>query len=201
MTMLTTKTTRLMLILAAMALMVLSASVAFGQSKPATTDVIIGFNSTPGAAENAMIDGVGGTVNGTFSIIPAMSATVPNSAVKGLRSNPNVAYVEEDGYKELHTDSSVGELQWGTNRIDAEAVWDAVGGNSGAGVRVADLDTGIDASHPDLDGNIIETWSVAGKADALNPNTDATDRNGHGTASSSRRRHCDGGIGWEQQWR
>lgn len=70
MTMLNTKTTRLILILAAMALMVLSASVAFGQGKPATTDVIIGFNSTPGAAENAIIDGVGGTVNGRFSLIP-----------------------------------------------------------------------------------------------------------------------------------
>jgi len=156
-----------------------------GQGKPANTDVIVGFNSAPGASERALIDGVGGAVNGTFSIIPAMSATVPATAIKGLQANPNVAYVEVDGYKELYNDSSVGELQWGTNRIDAEAVWDAVGGNTGAGVRVADLDTGIDASHPDLAANVIEAWSVAGrKSDASNPKLGAADTNGHGTATA-----------------
>lgn len=184
MTMLNTKTTRLMLVLAAVVMMALSATSVFGQGKPATTDVIVGFNSAPGASERALIDGVGGTVNGTFSIIPAMSATVPDGAINGLQANPNVAYVEVDGYKDLHHDASVGELQWGTNRIDAEAVWDAVGGNSGAGVVVADLDTGIDSSHPDLDANILAAWSVAGKADAANPSTDASDRNGHGTATA-----------------
>jgi len=116
------KTTRLMLILAAVMLMALSATSAFGQGKPATIDVIIGFNSSPGASENALIDGVGGTVHGRFSIISAVTATVPTNAIKGLQSNPNVAYVEEDGYKDLHTNSAVGELQWGVNRIDAEAV-------------------------------------------------------------------------------
>ncbi len=93
--------------------------------------MIIGFNSSPGAAENALIDGVGGTVNGRFSIISAVTATVPTNAIKGLQSNPNVAYVEEDGFKELHTNSAVGELQWGVNRIDADAAW---AGNIGAGL-------------------------------------------------------------------
>ncbi|MCH8940790.1 MAG: hypothetical protein IIC27_06680, partial [Chloroflexi bacterium] len=164
--MLNMKTTRMILILAAVMLMALSATSAFGQGKPATIDVIIGFNSSPGAAENALIDGLGGTVNGRFSIISAITATIPSAAINGLQSNPNVAYVEVDGYKELHTDSAVGELQWGTNRIDAEVVWAA--GNTGAGIRVADLDTGIDASHPDL--NVFEAWSVAGRrAAADNP--------------------------------
>ncbi len=189
MTMLNMKTTRMILVLAAVMLMALSATSAFGQGKPATIDVIIGFNSSPGASGEALIDGVGGTVNGRFSLIPAISATIPISAINGLEANPNVAYVEEDGFKDLHTDSAVGELQWGTNRIDAEAVWagDLVNGilpNTGAGVLVADLDTGIDASHPDLNANVLETWSVAGKADANNPSRDARDRNGHGTATA-----------------
>lgn len=182
MAILTSKTMRLMLVLSAVLLMALSASSAFGQGKPATIDVIIGFNSAPGASANALIDGVGGTVNGRFSIISAVTATIPVSALNGLQSNPNVAYVEEDGFKDLHTDSSVGELQWGVNRIDAEAVWAS---NTGTGVRVADLDTGIDADHPDLAANVEETWSVAGRrADAANPGTDADDKNGHGTATA-----------------
>jgi hypothetical protein len=82
MTMLNMKTTRLLFILAAVMLMALSATSAFGQGKPANTDVIVGFNSAPGASERALLDGVGGTVHGTFSIIPAMSATIPSAAIK-----------------------------------------------------------------------------------------------------------------------
>ena len=98
---------------------------------------------------------------------------MPLTAVGPLRANPNVAYVEEDGYKSYHTDSAVGELQWGVNRIDAEAVWDATGGNTGTGangkIKVADLDSGIDSDHPDLVANILETWSVAGTTRCYQP--------------------------------
>lgn len=106
-------------------LLVVSASAVFGAGKSAKVDVIIGFNSAPGAPGDALIEGLGGTINSRYSIIPARAATVPAGAVAALQRNPNVAYVETDGFKEYHTDSAVGELQWGTNRIDAEAVWDA----------------------------------------------------------------------------
>lgn len=44
------------------------------------------------------------------------------------------------------------EYQWNMQAIDAPAAWDA--GYTGKGVRVADLDTGIDPDHPDLAPNI-----------------------------------------------
>jgi len=51
-------------------------------------------------------------------------------------------------------------------------------------VTVADLDSGIDADHPDLSANIVATFSVAGRPDANNPKMDANDKNGHGTATA-----------------
>ncbi|MET0422237.1 MAG: S8 family serine peptidase, partial [Actinoplanes sp.] len=61
-------------------------------------------------------------------------------------------------------------------QIGAPSVW--TGGNVGAGVDVAVLDTGIDAEHPDLAGRIESTASFV-------PGEDVTDRHGHGTHVAS----------------
>ena len=74
-------------------------------------------------------------------------------------------------------------LPWGVERIRADQVWDTdwtqdfianPGANSGQGVRVAVIDTGI-ASHPDLAGRVVDGVSyVVGKQYW-------EDDNGHGT--------------------
>jgi subtilisin family serine protease len=61
-------------------------------------------------------------------------------------------------------------------QIGAPSVW--AGGNVGAGVDVAVLDTGIDAAHPDLAGRIESSASFV-------PDEDVTDRHGHGTHVAS----------------
>ncbi|GAA1577732.1 S8 family serine peptidase [Kribbella sancticallisti] len=60
--------------------------------------------------------------------------------------------------------------------IGAPAAW--AGGHDGAGVKVAVLDTGIDAGHPDLAGKV-----VAGKS--FIPGEDIRDGHGHGTHVAS----------------
>ena len=68
-------------------------------------------------------------------------------------------------------------VPWNIEMVGANRVWDRV---TGAGVKVAVLDTGIDDDHPDL--------SVFGGASMVPASTSWDDDNGHGT-------HCAGIIG------
>ncbi|MFG3585962.1 S8 family serine peptidase [Streptomyces sp. NPDC047990] len=63
-----------------------------------------------------------------------------------------------------------------TAQIGAPEVW--AGGDTGQGVDVAVLDTGIDAAHPDFAGRIAVSESFV-------PGQDVTDRHGHGTHVAS----------------
>jgi subtilisin len=111
----------------------------------------------------------------------AMTIRLQKKAVSGLRQNPNVRYVEENG--EMYALAQT--LPWGIDRVDAEVAH--ANGETGAGADVAIIDTGIDSTHPDLQANL-------GTGNAIvqckgNPkklcNQPWDDDNGHGT-------HCAG---------
>ena len=63
--------------------------------------------------------------------------------------------------------------QWGWYRIDADHAYES--SISASGVVVAVLDSGVNASHPDLSGNIIDGWNY------VDNNDDVMDEDEHGT--------------------
>lgn len=67
------------------------------------------------------------------------------------------------------------KIPWGIKKVNAPAAWDFT---QGAGVRVAVIDTGIDASHADLDGAVDGGYGAA--ADCSREEC-YLDDNGHGT--------------------
>jgi subtilisin family serine protease len=67
-------------------------------------------------------------------------------------------------------------LEHSVPQIGAPAAWQA--GHTGAGTKVAVLDTGIDATHPDLAGAVVDARDFTGGADP-------DDRHGHGTHVAS----------------
>lgn len=168
----TSKWRRSVIITALALLMVFGlAGPTFAQEPPEMVRVIIGFKHQPTGAEWSLVRSAGGSINYDFDIINAYSATVPQWAISRLQANPNVAYVEIDGI--VH---AIGEvLPWGVDRIDADEVWDT---NTGSGIKVAIIDTGIDYNHPDLAGNF--NSSLLGY-DFVNDDAYPMDDNGHGT--------------------
>ncbi|MFJ4923816.1 S8 family serine peptidase [Streptomyces sp. NPDC088725] len=68
------------------------------------------------------------------------------------------------------------DLDRSTGQINAPAAWDA--GYQGKGVKVAVLDTGVDQTHPDLAGRVLETKDFSGSGNT-------NDIFGHGTHVAS----------------
>ena len=62
--------------------------------------------------------------------------------------------------------------QWALTTLRAETAWASSGGN---GIKVAVVDTGVQASHPDLSGQVLSGYN------ALNGGSNVNDGNGHGT--------------------
>lgn len=69
--------------------------------------------------------------------------------------------------------------QWALPFIGAPAAWASTEGSATAVIAV--LDTGVDATHPDLLGRV----DLASAKDFVNGDTDASDDNGHGTQVAS----------------
>ena len=65
------------------------------------------------------------------------------------------------------------DLQWGLTRMQAEDLWQR---STGQGVKVAILDTGVKASHPDLRGQVAQGYNAITKKPGAR-----SDDNGHGT--------------------
>jgi subtilisin family serine protease len=109
-------------------------------------------------------------------LVTPEGGTSVREAVADLERSPDVAYAEPDRVRSAAmadpTDPMFSQ-EWGLPAIAAQTAWDA---STGQGVTVGVIDSGIDAGHADLQGQVDPGWNFVGPDMA-----DTADANGHGT--------------------
>ncbi len=99
------------------------------------------------------------------------------AALVRLGADDEVTAVELDSRVEAFdhpiSNDALRGSQWGMTRLDAEHVW---GTSRGAGATIAVIDSGVDGTHPDLQGALVDGYDyVTGGGNGL------IDPGGHGT--------------------
>jgi len=153
------------------------------------SEVFVGYSGSPDACI-ATVEAAGGTVLRVFHLIPALVARMPEAGARALERATGVRYAlpntpvhlaEEPGGAPRQS-AAAQELTWNVDLLDADQTW---GGQQGAlhvaddrpagqGIRVALVDTGVDADHPDL--------VVAAGTNLVSPSMSYDDDFGHGTS-------------------
>ncbi|MEV7197417.1 S8 family serine peptidase [Streptomyces sp. NPDC093510] len=143
--------------------------------------VIVGYKGAATAAKAEVRSAGDTTVRRTLKALNADAVSTPKqdaadlwaaltSGKGGARTAASgISHVWLDGVRKATLDKSV-------KQIGADKAWAA--GYDGKGVKIAVLDTGVDATHPDLKDQVIGEKNFTQSADAK-------DRYGHGTHVAS----------------
>jgi subtilisin len=125
-----------------------------------------------------MVKDAGGILDISLHDAPILVLSATEQEIERLRNDGNIAAVEEDGLCEVQESAPIDDatpqtetVPPGVSQIGAPQAWDA---SRGKGIKVAILDTGIDALHPDLASNVKGAVSFV-------PAEPPQDGNGHGT--------------------
>lgn len=126
-----------------------------------TGDIIVRFSAgvtladVGAAIDAAETDAVASTGPSRLVLLEPEAGQPLGDALAALASNPRVQFAEPDTVMSAvltPTDPLYAAYQWHLPRINAPAAWDTTTGNSG--VIIAVLDTGVEATHPDLSGKL-----------------------------------------------
>jgi len=148
----------------------LASCLASAAAMAANERVIVGFQPGKSQAVNKLVAGNGGKVVLDLSKHNAMAIEIPSQALKGLRNNPNVVYVEDDVKR--YPMAEVAPYGIGMVQADSPLLTQP---NTSAPKTICIIDSGIDDGHPDLQGNVHVETVDAGTDSSL------TDENAHGT--------------------
>ncbi|MET8075216.1 S8 family peptidase [Streptomyces sp. NPDC005303] len=137
--------------------------------------VIVGYKGAASATKADVRDA--GTLRHSLTSLNADAVQTPkedtpelwDAVTNGDKTASGIAHVWLDGVRKASLDKSVPQ-------IGAPKAW--AKGYDGKGVKIAVLDTGIDATHPDLKDQVIAAKNFSTSADA-------TDKFGHGTHVAS----------------
>ncbi len=190
------KTTLRIIILSLFALSAASlAKNIFAQAKPENLipdSYIVVFKDSvgnPSEKANAMGKLHGFSVDHSFSsAIKGFSAVIPAARLAQIKQDSEVQFITQDRVVTTQagqvTTQAVQQVPTGVNRMGVPS-----SGNTGSGIGVAVIDTGIALSHPDLQANIGGNYScVKGKRTG-------DDDNGHGSHVAGTIAAVNNGVG------
>jgi subtilisin family serine protease len=166
----------------ALGALALAAFAAPGFAADGDCRVIVGFKGTP---NNAALTRIGAGADDVDTSLKVAVMNVKASKIGALRADPDVAYVEEDAIVEASGKGGkpgpnpspspppqpAQQIGWGVMKVWGSSQPLA----TGSGIKVAVIDTGIDLTHPDLQGNI------KGGATFVSFTSTPDDDNGHGS--------------------
>jgi thermitase len=184
----------LLILLAGMAL----GNAAQAQSPPSFVPgrVLVQFKAGVSAAQaRGLLQGAGGQSVREIAPIGVHIVQLPPQAspvavARAFKGKREVAFAEPDAVLPLTMvpDDPFYSTTWHLPRISCPAAWDITTGSSA--VTIAIIDTGVDASHPDLQPKLVPGWNF------YDNNSNTADVHGHGTAVAGAAAACsNNGLG------
>ena len=160
-----------------------AASAASGEQRWVPGQILVAPRDGVGQADfEAILERHGGRSKGRLGMLDVHVVEVPVHAeaavAAALSHNPGTRFAELDLLVKPVITSANDEHYldaWHLATMNAPTAWDS---SLGSGVTVAILDTGVDASHPDLQGQLVPGWNM------YDNNPDTADVHGHGTLIS-----------------
>ena len=145
-------------------------------------EILVGFRQGTTLVDIAQLNTAhGAAIIDAIPQLRVVRVRIPKGSDEGrvaaaYQRNPHVQYAEPDYIASvLNTPNDpyfTGGYQWNMAKVQASSAWDVTTGS--ASVVVAILDTGVDLSHPDLQGKVVASVNFS-------DSSTVNDLNGHGT--------------------